>query len=55
MKVQPFKDLIAEMKAVTRGEIQAQADAAMPSVESAEALLRLMEPVNCTEPKPERE
>jgi len=46
MKVQPFKDLIAEMKAVARGEIQAPADAAMPSVESAEALLRLLTPDN---------
>lgn len=46
MKIQPMKDLIAEMRAVARGEIPAPADAAMPSVESAEALLRLLTPDN---------
>ena len=46
MKVQPMKGLIAEMRAVARGEIQAPADAAEPSVESAEALLRLLTPDN---------
>ena len=42
MKVQRFKDLITEMRAVARGEVAAPVDAAMPSVESAEALLRLL-------------
>jgi hypothetical protein len=37
MKVQPMKDLIAQMRAVARGEIAAPADAAEPSVESVEA------------------
>lgn len=46
MKIQPTKDLIAEMRAVARGEIPAPADAALPSVESAEALLRLLTPDN---------
>ena len=46
MKIQPRKDLIAEMRAVARGDIQAPADAALPSVESAEALLRLLTPDN---------
>jgi len=46
MKIQPMKDLIAEMRAVARGEIPAPADAALPSVESAEALLRLLTPDN---------
>ncbi len=46
MKIQPIKDLIADMRAVARGEIQAPADAALPSVESAEALLRLLTPDN---------
>lgn len=42
MKIQRMKSLIAEMRAVARGEIPAPADAALPSVESAEALLRLL-------------
>ncbi len=46
MKIQPMKDLIAEMRAVARGEIPAPPDAALPSVESAEALLRLLTPDN---------
>jgi predicted transcriptional regulator len=46
MKVQPLKDLISEMRAVARGAIPAPADAAEPSVESAEALLRLLTPDN---------
>ena len=46
MKVQRFKDLIDEMRAVTRGHVTAPADAAQPSVESAEALLRLLTPDN---------
>ncbi len=46
MKIQPMKDLIAEMRAVARGEIPAPADAGQPSVESAEVLLRLLTPDN---------
>ena len=46
MKIQRMKDLIAEMRAVARGEIPAPADAASPSVESAEALVRLLTPDN---------
>jgi predicted transcriptional regulator len=46
MKIQPMKELIAEMRAVARGETQAPADATMPSVESAETLLRLLTPDN---------
>jgi predicted transcriptional regulator len=42
MKVQRFKDLITEIRAVARGEVAAPPDTAMPSVESAEALLRLL-------------
>jgi predicted transcriptional regulator len=46
MKVQSLKALEAEMRAVARGEIAAPADAAAPSVESAEALIRLLTPEN---------
>jgi predicted transcriptional regulator len=46
MKVQPMQALIKEMRAVARGEKQPPADAAAPSVESAEALLRLLTPDN---------
>jgi predicted transcriptional regulator len=46
MKIQKWKDLKAEMVAVARGEIPAPADAAEPSVESAEALIRLLTPEN---------
>ncbi len=46
MKIQKMQDALAEMKAVARGEIAAPADAAQPSVESAEALLRLLTPDN---------
>ena len=46
MKIRPMKDLLNQMKAVARGEIQAPADAAEPSVESAGALLRLLTPDN---------
>ena len=42
MKIQPMKELFAEMRAVARGEIPAPPDAAEPSVESAEVLLRLL-------------
>ena len=38
---------MAEMRAVARGEIPPPADAAQPSVESAEVLLRLLTPDNC--------
>jgi len=46
MKLRPMADLIAEMRAVARGEAEPPADAAEPSVESAEALLRLLTPDN---------
>jgi predicted transcriptional regulator len=46
MKLQRHKDLRAEMKAVARGEKPAPADAARPSFESAEVLLRLLTPDN---------
>ena len=46
MKIQRMKDLIGEMRAVARGEIPAPADAALPSVELAEALVRLLTPDN---------
>jgi predicted transcriptional regulator len=46
MKIQPLHGLIAEMRAVARGETAAPASAAEPSVESAEALLRLLTPDN---------
>ncbi len=46
MKIQSIKGLFSEMRAVARGEITAPADAALPSVESAEALLRLLTPDN---------
>ncbi len=46
MKVQPMRDLIAQMRAVARGETTAPADAGEPTVESAEALLRLLTPDN---------
>jgi hypothetical protein len=40
MKVQTMADLMAEMRAVARGEIPAPPDAAEPSIEPAEALRR---------------
>jgi len=46
MKVRPMKDLIAEMRAVARCEIPAPADAAAPTVDSTEALLRRLTPDN---------
>jgi len=46
MKIQSRKALEAEMRAVARGEIAAPADAKLPSVESAEALIRLLTPEN---------
>lgn len=47
MKIQPMKDLMAEMFAVARGEISVPTDTAEPSVESAEVLLRLLTPDDC--------
>ena len=46
MKMQRMTDLEAEMRKVARGEITAPVDAALPSVESTEALLRLLTPDN---------
>src|ERR1700689_2504896 len=46
MKMQRMTDLEAEMRKVARGEITAPADAALPSVESTEALIRLLTPDN---------
>ena len=46
MKLQRMKDLEAEMRKVARGEIAAPRDASLPSVESAEALIRLLTPDN---------
>ena len=46
MKVRSLKALEAEMRAVARGEAAAPADAHLPSVKSAEALLRLLTPEN---------
>lgn len=42
MKVQSLKSLIAEMRAVARGEKKAPKDADAPSFESAEGLIRLL-------------
>jgi predicted transcriptional regulator len=46
MKIQRMDDLEAEMRKVARGETAAPADAASPSVDSAEALIRLLTPDN---------
>src|SRR5208282_5956841 len=46
MKIQRMDDLETEMRKVARGEIAAPADAALPSVDSAEALIRLLTPDN---------
>lgn len=46
MKIQPMTEIFAEMRSVARGERRAPADAAAPSVESAEVLLRLLNPEN---------
>jgi predicted transcriptional regulator len=46
MKIQRMNDLEAEMRKVARGEITAPADAALPSVDSTEALIRLLTPDN---------
>ncbi|MDP2124154.1 MAG: MarR family transcriptional regulator [Parvibaculum sp.] len=45
-KIQSMKSLEREMRAVARGEKPAPADAAMPSFESAEVLIRLLSPEN---------
>jgi predicted transcriptional regulator len=42
MKVQRFSHLMDDMRAVARGETPAPGDAAAPSAESAEAVLRLL-------------
>ncbi len=42
MKVQDTKSLFDEMRAVARGEVAASKDAAEPSVESTEALVRIL-------------
>jgi predicted transcriptional regulator len=44
MKIQRMNDLEAEMRKVARGEIAAPADAASSSLESTEALIRLLTP-----------
>nr|WP_294505859.1 transcriptional regulator [uncultured Rhodopila sp.] len=46
MKIQTMNALEQEMRAVARGELAPPADAALPSIESAEALLRLLTPDN---------
>ena len=45
-KIQSMNDLEDEMRAVARGEKPARADAARPSFESVEALIRLLTPEN---------
>jgi predicted transcriptional regulator len=45
-KIKSHKEVMEEMKAVARGEKPAPADAATPSFESAEVLLRLLTPEN---------
>lgn len=45
-KVQKFRDLISEMKAVARREKPAPRDAARTSYESVDAVLRLLTPEN---------
>jgi predicted transcriptional regulator len=47
-KIQNLKSLEAEMRAVARGEKPAPADAARPSFESVDALVRLLTPENRT-------
>lgn len=46
MKIRTLHSLRDEMRSVARGEKPAPADAASPSFESAEALLRLLNPEN---------
>lgn len=45
-KIQSLSALEDEMRAVARGETPAPADAALPSFESVEALVRLLTPEN---------
>jgi predicted transcriptional regulator len=45
-RIKSHKEIREEMKAVARGEKPAPADAAKPSFESAEVLLRLLTPEN---------
>lgn len=45
-KIQTLKDLEAEMRAVAKGEKKAPTDAARPSFESVDALIRLLTPEN---------
>jgi predicted transcriptional regulator len=45
-RIKSHKEIREEMKAVARGEKPAPADAAQPSFESAEVLLRLLTPEN---------
>lgn len=45
-KIQSMADLEAEMRGVARGEKPAPADAARPSFESVEAVIRLLTPEN---------
>jgi predicted transcriptional regulator len=45
-KIQSLRDLEAEMRAVARGEKSAPADAAQPSFESLNALIRILTPEN---------
>ncbi len=45
-KIQSLRSLRDEMKAVARGEQAAPADAAMPSFNSVEAVVRLLTPEN---------
>ena len=46
MKMQRINDLETEMRKVARGEVAAPPDAALPSVDSTEALVRLLTPDN---------
>jgi predicted transcriptional regulator len=46
LKIQSLEDLHADMRAVATGARPAPPDAAMPSAESADAVLRLLTPEN---------
>ena len=46
LKIQSMQSLKKEMQAVARGECKAPADAAKPSFESVEAMMRLLTPEN---------
>ena len=46
MKIQSMRELEVEMRKVARGTIAAPADASAPSIESSEALIRLLTPEN---------